>query len=316
VQIGQNVYRHGAASVERDGRWRIQPRAPGFVKPQGDQIYGLAGMRAVPLAFKSIASVVAHDQSIRGAGEFELIYRLPSAGARFHVQVGEQEPVEVRSGSGEALESGLLAQRFEGARTDAFKVLRASGEPEIYGVVVEGSEPGVVMDTLGINGARIATTLAWDAAAFQAEVARRHPSLVILSYGTNEVGDAIAPHKYKEHYRDFMARFRVASPEAACWIMGPTERAAPDWSTNPRALAINEAQRQVADELGCAFFDTIAAMGGPGSLHKWAYGSPALARKDRVHLTPRGYELLGDAMTEALLGSYTERFGDSKESVH
>ena len=49
--------------------------------------------------------------------------------------------------------------------------------------------PGVVLHTLGINGARYGTALAWNEEAWLREVARRPPDLVILEYGGNEAGD-------------------------------------------------------------------------------------------------------------------------------
>ncbi|MCA9600528.1 MAG: hypothetical protein KC417_00810, partial [Myxococcales bacterium] len=58
---------------------------------------------------------------------------------------------------------------------------------------MEGEEPGVVVDALGVNGARAKNQLWWDDASFRAELAKRDPALVALAYGTNESGDDDVP---------------------------------------------------------------------------------------------------------------------------
>jgi lysophospholipase L1-like esterase len=181
-------------------------------------------------------------------------------------------------------------------------------EPELFGVIVEGEAPGVVVDTLGINGARAATPLAWDADAWVEEVKARDPSLVVLSYGTNEAGDAAALSVYEEHYGKLLERLRAGAPHSDCLIVGPTDRVGRDWVSMPRVLAIDEAQRRIASELRCAFFSPLRAMGGPGGLKRWAFGKPKLARRDRVHLLPSGYRQLGTTMVEDLFSSFEARY--------
>jgi lysophospholipase L1-like esterase len=72
---------------------------------------------------------------------------------------------------------------------------------------------------------------------------------------------------------------------------------------------IVEAQRQAAGATGCGFFDTRAAMGGPGSIDRWARASPRLAQRDRVHLTARGYDRIAASLEKALLAG-TPAAGD------
>jgi hypothetical protein len=45
-------------------------------------------------------------------------------------------------------------------------------------------------------------------------------------------------------------------------------------------------------------------MGGDGSFARWMRESPQLARSDRVHYLPPGYERLGNALAEAVLAAY------------
>lgn len=301
LQVGLGVYRHGAARVESTGRWRTVPSAPSyFVGPQGDATFGLAGMRTVPKPGAE-ATIKVYQKALQGSVQWQVIYRLPNPGSRFRVRLEPGEALEVTAELGTALDAGLRRVALQSDASAVLHLDQVQGEPELFGVIAEGSEPGVVVDTLGINGARIATTLTWNPAHFVSQVQQRNPALVVLAYGTNEIGDALAPWRYAAQYDALLARLRDAVPNVACLILGPPDRALPDWSGDPREIEIEQVQRQVATQHGCAFFSMIDAMGGPGSLQRWAFASPPLARKDRVHLTPQGYETLGDALGRSLL---------------
>jgi lysophospholipase L1-like esterase len=185
------------------------------------------------------------------------------------------------------------------------KTLRiAARRMEIFGAIGESNEPGLVLDALGINGARIRTMLAWDEGTWLGELAERDPALVVLAYGTNEAGDGVAVDGYAEDYRNVLGRVRVGVPEADCLLVGPTDRG-DDHPTAPRrAIAIDEMQREVAAELGCAYFSLVQAMGGPGGFARWAVRKPALASADGVHLTVDGYRELAKALSDQLVAAY------------
>ncbi|NJK33016.1 MAG: hypothetical protein HC927_11720 [Deltaproteobacteria bacterium] len=72
---------------------------------------------------------------------------------------------------------------------------------------------------------------------------------------------------------------------------------------------INESQRDIAYELGCGYWDMIAFMGGVNSMHAWATSRPAMASRDHIHLTKRGYVRMGMALTDALMAAYDRAFG-------
>lgn len=65
-------------------------------------------------------------------------------------------------------------------------------------------------------------------------------------------------------------------------------------------------QRQTAAELGCAFWDARAAMGGPGSFGRWLGQKPSLAWSDLYHLTGKGLHIVGNTLSDALLAAYDE----------
>ncbi len=65
-----------------------------------------------------------------------------------------------------------------------------------------------------------------------------------------------------------------------------------------------KAQKEVAQELGCAYFDSFAAMGGAGMLPKWTCEEPPRASADLVHMTRPGYETVADLLLRELDPQY------------
>ncbi|HEX9621854.1 MAG TPA: GDSL-type esterase/lipase family protein [Polyangiaceae bacterium] len=307
--LGLRRYRHAGLQVSSTGNWRREPPSPASIKPWGDTVFGLGGVRTVPESGTARAEIEVEPGALLGDAHFTVLYRaapgtsleLSLDGNSVAVPPPNPERVVQRAGvvrSGTAPGSARLTLGRKGGRL------------ELFGVVVEGGEAGVVVDTLGIDGARVATPLAWDAAAFEAEVRARAPSLVVLAYGTNEVFDAHSPELYADHYRELLARLRKAEPNVGCLIVGPPDVATPEGATHPRVLEITLVQHHVAEELGCGFSSALEAMGGPGSFSRWATRTPSWAREDGIHLTPSGYEELGRRLAEGLLEEYARALGE------
>jgi lysophospholipase L1-like esterase len=186
--------------------------------------------------------------------------------------------------------------------------LRAGGDGSVrlFGVSLERSVPGVIVDALGIPGAKGRDQLVWDADVQRAQLAKTSPDLVVLEYGTNESGgDLQGMPRYEQDLRAVVKRLRGLRPQASCLLMGPSEwpERRPDGSYHPRSRTkgITEVQRRVAADAGCGFFDTLLFMGGPGSMVRWVAQDPPLALSDHVHFTDEGHHRLAKVLETALL---------------
>lgn len=181
------------------------------------------------------------------------------------------------------------------------------GEARLLAVSLENDPQGVIVDAIGIRGRTARTWLSWDQAQLNEGVAALAPDLIVLAYGTNEAAD---PHvsrvQVQADLRAVLARARAAAPAAACLVIGPTDRAkaisqGKRYSVYGRTALVAEAQREVALQAGCGFWDWQAAMGGPGSALTWRSMSPPQMSADLIHLSAEGYarsaSLLLDALT-------------------
>jgi lysophospholipase L1-like esterase len=89
--------------------------------------------------------------------------------------------------------------------------------------------------------------------------------------------------------------------------MGPADkplRRDQGWVHRQRTTLIAEVQRRLALHHGCAYFDTVAFMGGKLSMLRWIAAEPPLARDDYVHLTPKGYKRLGEVLLKNLMQDF------------
>ncbi|MCC6217854.1 MAG: hypothetical protein IT376_23550 [Polyangiaceae bacterium] len=297
---GIDGVRHARASIAVRGKVEVEPRERTSSERQLDGAFGLLGLRGVPAS--DDARVTLTPTSGAGALAWELSYRAPAG--RFRVRyAGHERDVDGSSGSADAQDRTLRRLRFEAPAGVGVELGGFRGRVELLGVVVEARDPGVVLDTLGINGARATTALAWDEAHWTAELERRAPALVVLAYGTNDVASNLALDRYPGQYARLLARARKAAPGADCLLVGPTDLGRTDGTAHPRTEPLDRTLRGVAEAEGCAWFSLYDAMGGATGMSDWLGHDPPLAARDRVHLTARGYERLGAALGALLLGA-------------
>ncbi len=299
VHVGwaENKYRHDGVRLETQEKWSVLPVPYPTTKRAGDGVYGLGGVRLVPASGDARASVEVLASATPKSTKltWELAYRLGDGGeVRAAV---EGEPVALTD---EPKGAGAVRHhRFTSHGASGKLVVATRGRPELLGVVVEGDAPGVVLDTLGLNGARVGTWTARDDAAWTAELARRKPSLVVVALGTNESSD-VAPRseRYEAGADELLSRVARAAPDADCLVVLPMDRAGIEFG--PRLAVISLGFTAAAKKHGCATWSALSAMGGPGSMTAWSRESPPRAAPDGVHLTPKGYRYLGERLARDL----------------
>lgn len=306
-------YRNANVTVEKSRGLRA--RRITTKTPQPDA-YGIAGVAFDALAERPASAAFTLNKPAAAPLALELFFLQRPNGGSFDVLVDGKRAARVstsgaRRGSGFAtVELPAGAQRVE---------LRMPGDGPIrlFGAALDGHGPGVVLDTLGIPGARARYHLLWDDALYREQLARRRPDLVVLAYGTNESGDDSPMEHYEAELRRVVQRVREVAPSAACLLVGPSDRPVrlksdaltlhgERFAHRPRTAQINDAQRRVAAELGCGFFDVVEFMGGPLSMVRWVRSSPALGTPDHVHFTRVGYERMGEVLLHALLEEGTD----------
>jgi lysophospholipase L1-like esterase len=98
------------------------------------------------------------------------------------------------------------------------------GPVDLFGVALERQKPGVIVDSLGVVGRRLASLRSWDWSVIGEQLATRDPRLVVLQYGTNEADDPDNDlDVLARNYDETIARIRAAAPTAAILVLGPPD---------------------------------------------------------------------------------------------
>ena len=303
------TYRHRDINIESDGkRWETQRIRVGDTEVERVGVAGIAMMSQRAGSFGAVRTAEEGDYG-RTAGFFELYYLKHPRGGDIDVLIDGRQAQRVSTRASK-IAPGYATFRVPDA-PHRFEIRTLSKRPVwVFGLAVERDQPGVIVDTLGINGSRARYQLLWDDEVYQEHLRRRKPDLVVLAYGTNESGDESPLEDYERDLRAVMKRIRDTVPEASCLLIGPSDRPMQVeervFEDRTRTASLIAVQHRVALEHGCGFFDLVAFQGGALSMVQWAANDPAYASQDHIHYTRVGYQRLGEVLLSALLEGMPE----------
>ena len=303
------TYRHRDINIESDGqRWETQRIRVGDSEIERVGLAGIAMVSQRPGSFGAVYTAQEGEHG-RTAYFFELYYMKHPRGGDMDILIDGRRARRISTRAASA-STAYATFRVPDA-PHRFEIRTLSKRPVwLFGLAVERDQPGVVVDTLGINGSRARYQLLWDDELYREHLRRRNPDLVVLAYGTNESGDESPLEDYERDLRTVVERMRETAPEASCLLIGPSDRPMQVeervFEDRARTAQLIEIQHRVALEHGCGFFDLVAFQGGALSMVQWAANDPAYASQDHIHYTRVGYQRLGEVLLSALLEGMPE----------
>ena len=303
-------YQHWDVSY-RTGSWTVD----GIMNPKSREgYYGLGGFAfdgAGPSQFVEYGTQQKSEFG-RRASRFEVYYLIRPGGGSFDVYADDVLQTKVKT-AGPIIKSGVYTLKVKDGAHKFRVQCSGDGPVRLFGGVLEREGPGLVYDTLGINGGRARTLERINTALWAEQLRLRRPDLVILNFGTNESEDEDRPMAVVEtDYGNILRTIRAAVPEASCLVMSPADRAArlngklTTKTIIPRLVAT---QRRAALKAGCAFYDTYQAMGGHGSMARWYESKPRLCAGDMTHPNRLGADLLGGGLYRSFVTGLIEYAG-------
>jgi hypothetical protein len=271
-----------------------------------DGLYGLGGVsfNMPPNVLSRVGTAESGDFG-RRVSSFSLYYLEQPQGGTLELSVDGAAPTEL-STTGASVKSKVHTLRVpDGAHQLSLQTKR--GTSRLFGLVLERDGPGVVLDALGIQGARIRFMDKQDDQHWAEQLALRSPNLLVYEFGANESADGFLYPMVDYHrtMRDVLEQGKRALPEASCLVIGAMDRAAKvgDEIVSLRVMPdLLANQKRAALDAGCAFFDTWTAMGGARSMPRWV--RKGLGQADLTHPTAVGAEIIGTWIYRALMQSY------------
>ncbi len=277
---------------------------------RGDGHYGFGG--TVVSSYGGAESRFRTEEKLafgRKASRLEIWVRGTPKTGRLRVKVDKDAPVILKTRAEEARDDWHVLELSDDAHD--VKLRAATGGPvHLYGIVLERDVPGVVWDGMEQLGAFADRMLNFDAEHLRTQIDHRDPGLLVFSFGGNDL--TLAEGKLARYERDFaevLRRFRGSEQPIACLVMAPVDHGQREGQrivSRPMVPKIVDIQRRVALAEGCAFYDTIAAMGGEGAAGRWRRSTPPLLSGDLAHLSVSGQRVLGQMIYLALMEGYRE----------
>ncbi len=240
----------------------------------------------------------------RKVSRFELWYAAEPRGGPIKVSVDDGDPQTLEGRADVLTDRVEVFEVPDGPHEITVRV--AQGKGRLYGVVLERDGPGVVWDGLSNLGAFTGRMLNADPQHMLAQIDRRDPHLIVFQFGGNDL--IMKASKYgllERQTRDLIRMYRGTQAPRACLVISPVdhgERKAGRIVSVEAMEPVTALQRKVALEEGCAFFDTQAAMGGPGAIALWRERN--LMSADLAHLSDEGQQVLGHMIYLALMQGY------------
>jgi lysophospholipase L1-like esterase len=273
-----------------------------------DGIFGLGGVAFETEYANATAWAGTAEEGTTGrtVSVYDISYLAQPKGGSFDVLVNDKVVTTVSTRADERRAAHRLLEVPPGESRLTVKT-RGDGRVRIFGAVLESGKPGVVYDSLAINGVRIGLFNRFNAKHWRDELRYRNANLVIMMCGANEgANDMLALGMYRQQLGGVLQTIQNAVPDAGCLIVGPLDQAerGEDGELTSKRMPrkLTRAQREVALSQGCAFFDTYEAMGGKNSMAAWY--KRGLAGADFIHPTEHGARKIGRWLAEAILAGY------------
>ena len=167
---------------------------------------------------------------------------------------------------------------------------------EIYGLYLENSSPGIIYNTIGVNGAEYRHYNA--SQKFIEQLKLVNSNLIIVSLGTNDaVPVNFSLDIFMNHVDTLIQSIKQSHPNTSILITSPGDFYRKKKYKNKNVPKISEALKEYSLKNNLAYWDWFKVMGGSGSVLKFT--QKHLAQPDRLHLTRSGYELQADLLYEA-----------------
>jgi lysophospholipase L1-like esterase len=182
-----------------------------------------------------------------------------------------------------------------------FKAENNADNLNLYGLILERQQPGLLYHSMGINGASFERMSR--IAEFFPQIRILNPDLIIVSLGTNDVQGHFRSEEYLKGVKQFMKPLRKYVPGVPVLFTLPPDSYKNGVINSDLDKAAFLLKKYALDNR-CAWWDLREVMGGAGSVSKWR--SLGLAAADRKHYTPKGYMLQGHLFQQALLKGYKQ----------
>ena len=142
-----------------------------------------------------------------------------------------------------------------------------------------------------------------------------NPDLVILAVGINDATAAnFSVDDFVARYKVLVSQIRSVNPDCALLFVSNNDSfrriRRKGYVVNSNGKLAEQSFLRLGKDCDAGVWDLFDIMGGLGSMRKWE--EAGLAKRDKIHFTEKGYELVGDLLFNALMDKYVEHLKKGK----
>ena len=198
--------------------------------------------------------------------------------------------------------------------TDSVKVAtKGEGEFTLTGIFLDNPFPGISVTGIGVNGASLGSYAKCQ--DLERDLAMVDPDLVIFAIGINDAtATNFSEDEFVRRYKSLVSQVRSVNPDCALLFVSNNDSFRRSrrrgYYVNTNGQLAERAFLRLGKECDAGVWDLFDIMGGLGSMRKWE--EAGLAKRDKIHFTETGYELVGDLLFNALMDKYVEHLKNSR----
>ena len=162
---------------------------------------------------------------------------------------------------------------------------------QLYGLVLENDQPGLLYHGIGVNGAAVRQYNRNP--LFFEQLPLLNPDLFIVSLGTNDafIPGRFTPARFAGQLDTLVSGLRQRCPQAEILLVSPADSYRNRRDRNPDLARLSAVLRAYAQQHDLAYWDFATVQGGYGAMGQWR--TSGLALNDFVHFSTKGYDLQG-----------------------
>ena len=234
------------------------------------------------------------------------VYFTPEEGLEMQCSINQQQQDSFYcySNTTDSIDSigpRIVAQSIDG---DIGRIrVSVNGKGRFYGIALEG-KTGIVVDNFSMRGSS-----GWHLGTIPEDVLHqfaklRQYDLIIMHFGLNVASPSTKSYtSYCNHFKPGIENFKKAFPNTSLLLFSISNRdkrgADGQFHTMDGVLQLVEAQRNMAQEEGIAFWNLQQGMGGSGSMEHLQ--KEGCANRDYTHINFKGGEVIGKIFYDVLM---------------
>ncbi len=292
-----------------EGSWKVTKN----VQREPDHRLGLTGISLSASDDKASVMVTTVARNPRPSDQ---TFRFDEVKVLGYSSAGDRIPVVVLA-KGDTLQGCRVDSCWSfglPALTDSVKIAtKGQGEFTLTGIFLDNPFPGISVTGIGVNGASLGSYA--KCPDLENDLRQVNPDLVILAIGINDAtATNFSVEDFVARYKVLVSQIRSVNPDCALLFVSNNDSfrriRRKGYVVNSNGKLAEQGFLRLGKDCDAGVWDLFDIMGGLGSMRKWE--EAGLAKRDKIHFTEQGYDLVGDLLFNALMDKYMNHLKTSR----